>query len=165
MATVQEIKRDLVNISNGCNNIVNATNSVISTISSCENTTVNSCIYPIDKLTQTITQIQPVFNTGFSDIASGLEILLKDLIKEIQKIKEENNKIISLNSTLKPVINELYKLVLLDMEMEGFLEYNLDVETDVKIHVPEYQTYLQKIKQLATHCIYWNNQIIVKVRY
>lgn len=164
MATVQEIKRDLVNISNGCNNIVNATNSVISTISSCENTTVNSCIYPIDKLTQTITQIQPVFNTGFSDIASGLENLLKDLIKEIQEIKEENNKIISLNSTLKPVINELYKLVLLDMEMEGFLEYNLDVETDVKIHVPEYQTYLQNIEQLATHCIYWNNQIIVKVR-
>lgn len=164
MATVQEIKHDLVNISNGCNNIVNATNSVISTISSCENTTVNSCIYPIDKLTQTITQIQPVFNTGFSDIASGLEILLKDLIKEIQEIKEENNKIISLNNTLKPVINELYKLVLLDMEMEGFLEYDLDVETDVKIHVPEYQTYLQNIKQLATHCIYWNNQIIVKVR-
>lgn len=164
MSTVQEIKRDLVNISNGCNNIVNATNSVISTISSCENTTVNSCIYPIDKLTQTITQIQPIFNTGFSDIASGLEILLKDLIKEIQEIKEENNKIISLNNILKPVINELYKLVLLDMEMEGFLEYNLDVETDVKIHVPEYQTYLQNIEQLATHCIYWNNQIIVKVR-
>ena len=91
-------------------------------------------------------------------------MLLKDLIKEIQEIKEENNKIISLNNKLKPVINELYKLVLLDMEMEGFLEYDLDVETDVKIHVPEYQTYLQKIKQLATHCIYWNNQIIVKVR-
>ena len=91
-------------------------------------------------------------------------MLLKDLIKEIQEIKEENNKIISLNKTLKPVINELYKLVLLDMEMEGFLEYDLDVETDVKIHVPEYQTYLQKIKQLETHCIYWNNQIIVKVR-
>lgn len=164
MATVQEIKRDLVNISNGCNNIVNATNNVINTINGCSNMTVNSCIYPIDKLTQTITQIQPIFNKGFSDIASGLEILLKDLIKEIQEIKEENNKIISLNKTLKPVINELYKLVLLDMEMEGFLEYDLDVETDVKIHVPEYQTYLQKIKQLATHCIYWNNQIIVKVR-
>lgn len=164
MATVQEIKRDLVNISNGCNNIVNVTNDVINTINGCSNITVNSCIYPIDKLTQTITQIQPIFNTGFSDIASGLEMLLKDLIKEIQEIKEENNKIISLNKTLKPVINELYKLVLLDMEMEGFLEYDLDVETDVKIHVPEYQTYLQKIKQLATHCIYWNNQIIVKVR-
>lgn len=164
MATVQEIKRDLVSISNGCNNIVNATNDVINTINGCSNMTVNSCIYPIDKLTQTITQIQPIFNTGFSDIASGLEMLLKDLIKEIQEIKEENNKIISLNNTLKPVINELYKLVLLDMEMEGFLEYDLDVETDVKIHVPEYQTYLQKIKQLATHCIYWNNQIIVKVR-
>ena len=164
MATVQEIKRDLVNISNGCNNIVNSTNDVINTINGCSNITVNSCIYPIDKLTQTITQIQPIFNTGFSDIASGLERLLKDLIKEIQEIKEENNKIISLNNTLKPVINELYKLVLLDMEMEGFLEYDLDVETDVKIHVPEYKTYLQKIKQLATHCIYWNNQIIVKVR-
>lgn len=164
MATVQEIKRDLVNISNGCNNIVNSTNDVINTINGCSNMTVNSCIYPIDKLTQTITQIQPIFNKGFSDIASGLEILLKDLIKEIQEMKEENNKIISLNKTLKPVINELYKLVLLDMEMEGFLEYDLDVETDVKIHVPEYQTYLQKIKQLETHCIYWNNQIIVKVR-
>lgn len=164
MATVQEIKRDLVNISNGCNNIVNSTNDVINTINGCSNITVNSCIYPIDKLTQTITQIQPIFNTGFSDIASGLEMLLKDLIKEIQEIKEENNKIISLNNTLKPVINELYKLVLLDMEMEGFLKYDLDVETDVKIYVPEYQTYLQKIKQLATHCIYWNNQIIVKVR-
>lgn len=164
MATVQEIKRDLVNISNGCNNIVNSTNDVINTINGCSNITVNSCIYPIDKLTQTITQIQPIFNTGFSNIASGLEMLLKDLIKEIQEIKEENNKIISLNNTLKPVINELYKLVLLDMEMEGFLEYDLDVETDVKIHVPEYQTYLQKIKQLGTHCIYWNNQIIVKVR-
>lgn len=164
MSTVQEIKRDLVNISNGCNNIVNSTNDVINTINGCSNMTVNNCIYPIDKLTQTITQIQPIFNMGFSDIASGLEILLKDLIKEIQEIKEENNKIISLNNTLKPVINELYKLVLLDMEMEGFLEYDLDVETDVKIHVPEYQTYLQKIKQLATHCIYWNNQIIVKVR-
>lgn len=164
MATVQEIKRDLVNISNGCNNIVNVTNDVINTINGCSNITVNSCIYPIDKLTQTITQIQPIFNTGFSDIASGLEILLKDLIKEIGEIKEENSKIISLNKTLKPVINELYKLVLLDMEMEGFLEYDLDVETDVKIHVPEYQSYLQKIKQLETHCIYWNNQIIVKVR-
>lgn len=164
MATVQEIKRDLVNISNGCNNIVNVTNAVINTINGCSNITVNSCIYPIDKLTQTITQIQPIFNKGFSDIASGLEMLLKDLIKEIQEIKEENNKIISLNKTLKPVINELYKLVLLDMEMEGFLEYDLDVETDVKIHVPEYQSYLQKVKQLATHCIYWNNQIIVKVR-
>lgn len=164
MATVQEIKRDLVNISNGCNNIVNSTNDVINTINGCSNMTVNSCIYPIDKLTQTITQIQPIFNTGFSDISSGLEMLLKDLIKEIQEMKEENNKIISLNNTLKPVINELYKLVLLDMEMEGFLEYDLDVETDVKIHVPEYQTYSQKIKQLATRCIYWNNQIIVKVR-
>lgn len=164
MATVQEIKRDLTNIANGCNNIVNATNSVISTINSCENTTVNSCIYPIDKLTQTITQIQPIFNTGFNDISSGLEILLKDLIREIQENKQNNQKILELNSTLKPVINNLYQLVLLDMEMEGFLEYNLDVKTDVKIHIPEYSNYMQKIQQLATHCIYWNNQIIVKVR-
>ena len=164
MATVQEIKSDLSNIANGCNNIVNSTNDVINTINGCSNMTINSCIYPIDKLTQTITQIQPIFETGFNDILTGLEVLLKDLIKEINNIKEENNKIISLNNTLKPVINELYELVLLDMEMEGFFEYNLDVETDVKIHVPEYIAYLQKIKQLATHCIYWNKQIIVKVR-
>lgn len=164
MATVQEIKSDLSNIANGCNNIVNVTSSVISTINSCSNITVNSCIYPIDKLTQTITQIQPIFETGFNDISSGLELLLKDLIKEIDATKQENKNILELNNTLKPVINELYKLVLLDMEMEGFLEYNLDVKTDVKIHVPEYQNYLQKIQHLATHCIYWNNQIVVKVR-
>ena len=164
MATVQEIKRDLSNIANGCNNIVNSTNNVINTINGCSNMTINSCIYPIDLLTQTIKQIQPIFETGFNDISTGLEVLLKDLIKEINNIKQENQKIISLNNTLKPVINELYELVLLDMEMEGFLEYNLDVETDVKIHIPEYQNYLQKIQHLATHCIYWNNQIIVKVR-
>ena len=128
MATVQEIKRDLVNISNGCNNIVNATNNVINTINGCSNITVNSCIYPIDKLTQTITQIQPIFNTGFSNIASGLEMLLKDLIKEIQEMKEENNKIISLNKTLKPVINELYKLVLEEFNVVFSPSYTLNLK-------------------------------------
>lgn len=164
MATVQEIKRDLMNIANGCNNIANATTNVINTINGCSNITVNSCIYPLNKLTQTIEQIQPIFSRGFSDISSGLELLLKDLITDIRNEETENNTIISLNQTLIPVINKLYELVLMDIEMEGFLEYNLDVETDVKIYIPEYENYLRNVKQLATQCIYWNNQIIVKVR-
>ena len=81
---------------------------------------------------------------------------------------EENIKNIILlgenvNTELKETANELYQLYLIDMSMEGFLEYDLS-EQDLKAFTPEIVRYKNELFKLQFETQKRNKDLIVKVR-
>lgn len=159
-----QIKKDLTNTANICNTFSNDCLTLINSVNQSTELTINNVYYPCSKLNETGVQLENVLKRTYKDIESGLELLLKDLASEINglqtivKTARKDSKKIRENAKI------LYELVLFDISIEGFLEYNFSIEKDIKPYLESIENAQKQNKEIATKCIYWDSQLIVKRR-
>ena len=90
--------------------------------------------------------------------------MLKDLASEINELQtsvktaRKDSKKINANAKI------LYELVLFDISIEGFLEYDYSIDRDIKPYLESIRAVQEQCKKVMNDCIYWNNQLIVKRR-
>lgn len=159
-----QIKKDLTNTANICNTFSNDCLTLINSVNQSTELTINNVYYPCSKLNETGVQLENVLKRTYKDIESGLELLLKDLASEINGLQTTVKTARKDSKKIKENAKILYELVLFDISIEGFLEYNYSIDRDIKPYLESIENAQKQSKEIATNCIYWNNQLIIKRR-
>lgn len=158
------IKKDLTNVANSLNTIVNDCETVIQTVSQSTDLTINNVYYPCSKLNEDGKQTQQLLKRSYKDIMNGLELLLKDLANELLTLENTLNTARKDSKKIKDNAKILYELVLFDISIEGFLEYDFSIEKNIMPYLVSIEELKKSAKEVQQKCIYWNNQIIIKRR-
>ncbi len=159
-----EIKKDLVNLSTQLNTIILDGKSLLIITTRCTDLTLNNLYYPCSKFINDENQIKSYCVHANNDIVTGLEILLKDLAKDIREFETLLNNASNDVKKAKENAKTIYELALLDVSLEGFLEYDMSIEKDINPYLETVKQVVKEGEQLKQKCIYWNSQLIVKKR-
>lgn len=147
---------ELQNCITQCDNLIHALNGVTTATS-------NTVLTPVATLTQSIEKQGNLLNSLYSDCVAELHIFFREYNASLSNLKTSNERVKSSIKELKETANELYQLYLIDMSIEGFLEYDLS-EQDLKAFTPEIVRYKNELFKLQFETQKRNKDLIVKVR-
>ena len=159
-----QIKKDLTNTANICNTFSNDCLTLINCVEQSTELTLNNLYYPCSKLNSTGVQLENVLKRTYKDIESGLEVLLKQLASEINELETGVKSARKNSKKIKENAQIIYELALFDMSIEGFLEYDMSIDRDIKPYLESVEQVQEQSKKIMQSCIYWNAQLIVKRR-
>lgn len=161
--SVGTIKSELTRFQSELQNCITNCDSLIHTLNGVTTATSNTVATPVSTLKTAIEKQGYLLNTLYQDCVTELDIFFREYNSMLYSLKDSNTRVKSSIEKLKGTASELYQLYLIDMAMEGFLEYDLS-EKDLKIYTPEIVQYKNKLFRLQIETQKYNKKLIVKVR-
>lgn len=161
MAGVRAVKNKMDLVSFELSNTTNDLHNLSSQLSSVEESNCNLLTFSVDRTNEKLTKIQLQLQELYRITSVELDVFFREYnsklnvtINKIQPLK------ISLEE-LKGTAKTLYQLYLIDIAMEGFLEYNLSVQ-DLKIHLPKIRDFIKDVEVLKADTTLNNNKLVIK---
>lgn len=161
--SVGVIKSELTRFQSELQNCITQCDTLIHVLNGVTTATSNTVITPVITLTQSIEKQGNLLNSLYDDCVAELYIFFREYNASLSNLKTSNERVKSSIKELKETANELYQLYLIDMSMEGFLEYDLS-EQDLKAFTPEIVRYKNELFKLQFETQKRNKDLIVKVR-
>lgn len=161
--SVGVIKSELTRFQSELQNCITQCDTLIHVLNGVTTATSNTVATPVTTLTHAIDKQGNLLNSLYADCVAELHIFFREYNSRLSNFKESNTRVKSSIKELKETANALYQLYLIDMSMEGFLEYDLS-EKDLKVFTPEIVRYKNELFKLQFETQKRNKDLIVKVR-
>ena len=158
---VKQVKNSMYKLNTEISTTLNSLNNLITLLDGVTESTSNLVASPASSLKKNLSMLESDIKFLHYMTVVELHILFREYNILLSKTITD---IIKLKTSLIELIvdsKELYVLYMLDLSMEGFLEYNMSVQ-DLKKHIPQlnqFRTLLNKL-QLATKTN--NSKLIIK---
>lgn len=158
---VKQVKNSMYKLNIEISTTLNSLNNLISLLNGVTESTSNLVASPSSRLKMNLSMLESDIKFLHNMTGVELHILFREYNRLLSKTITDINR---LETSLNELIVDskvLYMFYMIDMAMEGFLEYNMN-EQDLKKHIPQlnhFRTILNKL-QLDTKTN--NSKLIIK---
>lgn len=161
--SVSVIKSELTRFQSELQNCITSCDSLIHILNGVTTATSNTVATPVKTLQSAIDKQNNLLLTLSQHCSAELHIFFKEYNTRLHSLKSTNTRVKTSIGALKETANALYELYVIDMAMEGFLEYDLS-EQDLKAYTPEIVRYKNELFKLQFETQKRNRDLVVKVR-
>ena len=158
---VKQVKNSMYKLNTEISTTLNSLNNLITLLDGVTESTSNLVASPASSLKKNLSMLES--DIKFLHYMTGVElhilfreynILLSKTITDIIKLK---------TSLIELIVDskELYTLYMLDLSMEGFLEYNMSKQ-DLKKHIPQLNQFRNTLNKLQLDTKTNNSKLIIK---
>lgn len=161
--SVGVIKSELTRFQSELQNCITQCDNLIHTLNGVTTATSNTVAYPVKTLQSAIDKQNNLLLSLSQHCSAELHIFFREYNSRLHSLKSTNSNIKLSIGALKETAKTLYELYLIDVAMEGFLEYDLS-EQDLKAYTPEIVRYKNELFKLQFETQKRNRDLIVKVR-
>lgn len=153
-----DLKKDFIKTSNNCTVCISYTQNCIKALNALDEMSITTCQAQLSTLSTYLS----TFIDGLQETlenSSELETILKTYNTELNDTIKVCQLINTYISTMIELLTEMFTLITMDMEMEGFLEYESTLKT-VKSYADDFADFLTDCTNLKNDSILWNQQLV-----
>lgn len=158
---VKQVKNSMYKLNTEISTTLNSLNNLISLLNGVTESTSNLVASPSSRLKMNLSMLESDIKFLHNMTGVELHILFREYNRLLSKTITDINRLETSLNELIVDSKELYMLYMIDMAMEGFLEYNMS-EQDLKKHIPQLNQFRTILNKLQLDTKTNNSKLIIK---
>lgn len=158
---VKQVKNSMYKLNTEILTTLNSLNNLISLLNGVTESTSNLVASPSSRLQMNLSMLESDIKFLHNMTGVELHILFREYNRLLSKTITDINRLETSLNELIVDSEELYMLYMLDVAMEGFLEYNMG-EQDLKKHIPQLNQFRTILNKLQLDTKTNNSKLIIK---
>ena len=158
---VKQVKNSMYKLNTEISTTLNSLNNLISLLNGVTESTSNLVASPSSRLKMNLSMLESDIKFLHNMTGFELHILFREYNRLLSKTIADINRLETSLNELIVDSKELYMLYMIDMAMEGFLEYNMS-EQDLKKHIPQLNQFRTILNKLQLDTKTNNSKLIIK---